>query len=84
MMTTFKLTAATAVRTLAACGIGYFELKELISTCNVSDPLGMEEWEYLCIKADIGIRDIVTDYPQEQSLNTCNFALPDILYQSRS
>ena len=67
-----------------SCGIGYFELKELIS--NVSDPLGMEEWEYLCLEADIGVSDIVTDYPPEQSLsmlNTRNFALPDILYQSR-
>lgn len=67
-----------------SCGIGYYELKELVT--NVSNRLGMEEWEYLCVEADIGVSDIVTDYPPEQSLsmlNTRNFALPDILYQSR-
>lgn len=66
-----------------SCGVGYFELKALIK--NVSDPLGIE-WDYLCVEADGGVTDIVSDYPPEQSLdmlNTRNFALPDILYQSR-
>ena len=67
----------------ASCGIGYFELKSLIK--NVSDSLDID-WGYLCVEADGGVSDIVTDYPPEQSLemlNTRNFALPDILYQWR-
>ena len=66
-----------------SCGVGYFELRGLVR--NVSDQLG-EEWGYLCVEADGGVMDIVSDYPLEQDLrmlNTRNFALPDILYQAR-
>ena len=69
----------------SSCGIGFFQLRALIN--NVSEPLG-EEWEYLCVEADNGMSDIVSDYPIEdeigiQDLNTYNFALPDIYYQAR-
>ena len=69
--------------TNASCGVGFYELRGLIR--NVSDQLGVE-WGYLCVEADCGVTDIVSDYPPEQSLrmlNTRNFALPDILYQAR-
>ena len=66
-----------------SCGFGYFELKELIQS--VSQSLG-QEWEYLCLEADYGVSDLLWDYSDDQELqmlNTLNFALPDIWYQSR-
>ena len=70
----------TACEEDVACGVGFFELKEVIE--NVTQL----EWEYLCVEVDNGVSDIVSPYPPEQELamlNTRNFALPDILYQSR-
>ena len=64
-----------------SCGIGYFELRDLMD--NVTRSLNLD-WEYLCIEADYGTQEIVSDYPEKQNLqmlNTRNFAFPDILYQ---
>ena len=66
-----------------ACGVGFYELKEVIESEAKSHGV---EWDHLCVEADNGVLDIVTPYPPEQDLamlNTRNFALPDILYQSR-
>ena len=66
-----------------ACGVGFFELKEVIES--VTDKHGVE-WDHLCVEADNGVLDIVSPYPPERDLTvftTRNFALPDILYQSR-
>ena len=66
-----------------SCGVGFFELKGVIELEAKAHGL---EWEYLCVEADNGVLDIVSPYPLEQELrmlNSRNFALPDILYQSR-
>ncbi|CAI8041049.1 hypothetical protein GBAR_LOCUS22812 [Geodia barretti] len=66
-----------------ACGVGFYELMEVIESEAKSHGV---EWDHLCVEADNGVLDIVRPYPLEQDLamlNTRNFALPDILYQSR-
>ena len=59
----------------------------LKSSCmeNVTASVDMD-WDYLCLKADYGVGDIVSGYPNKQSLtmlNSHNFALPDIFYRWR-
>ena len=66
-----------------ACGVGFFELKEVIE--NVTQ-LHNLEWDYLCVEADNGVEDIISSQLPKQfpkMFNTRNCALPDILYQSR-
>ena len=60
-----------------------YELEELME--NVTASVDMD-WDYLCLEADYGVGDIVSGYPNKQSLamlNSHNFALPDIFYQWR-
>ena len=66
-----------------SCGVGKYELEELME--NVTASVDMD-WDYLCLEADYGVGDIVSGYPNKQSLamlNSHNFALPDIFYQWR-
>ena len=66
-----------------SCGVGKYELEELME--NVTASVDMD-WDYLCLEADYGVGDIVSGYPNKQSLamlNSHNFAVPDIFYQWR-
>ena len=58
--------------------MGKYELEDLME--NVTAFVDMD-WDYLCLEADYGVGDIISGYPNKQSLamlNSHNFALPQI------